>query len=265
MATNVLKRRVITAAIGIPIMLALIYWGGWVLAIATAILSTVGIYEMDHMFRSRTLVFFPRIGALWAWAAIFAQAAHWPLLPVLVAGLTATVLAAVVLGREANSFEGAMTTTWASLYVGVLLSFLLLLRTLDHGRRLTFGFFVVIWITDAMAFFMGRKFGRRKLLPHVSPGKTWVGTLSGFFSAMVAGMLLSGWLSLGEWQGALFGAVISVSGQIGDLLESQFKRYAGVKDSGGLLPGHGGFLDRFDSVLLALPLAYYFLRSLGIS
>ncbi|MCY0865014.1 MAG: phosphatidate cytidylyltransferase, partial [Sulfobacillus sp.] len=131
--------------------------------------------------------------------------------------------------------------------------------------RLTFGFFVVIWITDAMAFFMGRKFGRRKLLPHVSPGKTWVGTLSGFFSAMVAGMLLSGWLSLGEWQGALFGAVISVSGQIGDLLESQFKRYAGVKDSGGLLPGHGGFLDRFDSVLLALPLAYYFLRSLGIS
>ncbi len=246
-------------------MLGLLDAGGWILALGLAVLGGVGIVELAQMFERRGLSFFPRVGVLWTVGLIVGAALHWPLGWTLWGGVAATVLAAVVLGRDPNSFEGALTTTWASLYVGFLFSFLVALRNLSDGRRLAVWFFTIIWMTDAMAFFIGRYFGRKKILPHISPSKTWAGTLAGLVSAVLTGLALASLVHLSATDGALFGAVVSVSGQVGDLLESQLKRYIGVKDSGGLLPGHGGLLDRFDSVLFALPLAYYFLKSLGIS
>ncbi|MCL5116248.1 MAG: phosphatidate cytidylyltransferase [Firmicutes bacterium] len=260
-----LLRRFITAAIGVPILLALIYLGGWPLIIATAIFEAVAIYEVAQMFQAKRMTFFARMGVFWVWALLACQAFHWPLAWGLLAGLLLIVVGAVVLGREAFSFEGALTTTWASLYVGLLFTFLVALRELTGGRRLVFVFFVLIWVTDAMAFFVGRKFGRHKLMVHVSPGKTWEGTLGGGLSALVIGMLIATFIHLAWYQGGIFAVVVAAIGVVGDLLESQFKRYVGVKDSGGILPGHGGILDRFDSALLALPFAYYLLKGLGIS
>lgn len=259
-----LLRRTITAVIGIPILLVLMYLGGWPLVIATAIFEAVAVYEVQKMFHTHGMTFFARMGLAWVWAILLCQTLHWPLAWGLLAGLLLVVVGAVVLGREASSFEGALTTAWASLYIGVLFSFLVALRNLEYGRLVIFAFFVVIWATDAMAFFVGRQWGRHKLMVHVSPGKTWEGTIGGVVSAVIIGIVVAPLIHLRWYDAAIFAVVVSVVGVVGDLLESQFKRYVGVKDSGALLPGHGGILDRFDSALLALPFAYYLLKGLGI-
>jgi phosphatidate cytidylyltransferase len=116
--------------------------------------------------------------------------------------------------------------------------------------------FGVVWICDSCAYYGGRRWGRRKLAPRVSPNKTWEGTISGFLGATAFGAAAGTWLllpQLGLVRGALAGALASSAGQIGDLVESLWKRGAGVKDSGVFLPGHGGFYDRIDSLLFAGP------------
>lgn len=260
-----LVRRVVTAAIGLPILLILVYLGGWPLIIATAIFQGIAIYEVAHMFRQKNVVFFARMGVLWVWGMLACQAFHFPVLWAIMAGLALVVVGAVVLGREASSFEGALTTSWASLYIGLLFSLLVAIRELQDGQRLLLAFFVVIWLTDTMAFFIGRRFGRKKLMVHVSPGKTWEGTAGGIVAAVAAGLVLAPSIHLPWYWGGTFALLVSVSAVVGDLFESQLKRYVGVKDSGGFLPGHGGILDRFDSALFALPFAYYLLKGLGIS
>lgn len=254
-----------TAAVGIPILLVLIYLGGWPLRGATAIFEAVMVYEAEQMFRAKKMPFFARMSVFWVWAMLACQALNLPLVWGILAGLVVVVIGAVVLGREASSFEGALTTTWTSLYIGLLFMFLTALRALPHGVRLVVMFFALVWVTDAMAYFVGRRFGRHKLMIHISPSKTWEGTLGGVLSAVIVGGVGASLIHALWFQGSLLGLGVSVLGVVGDLMESQFKRYVGVKDSGGILPGHGGILDRFDSTLLALPFAYYLLKGLGIS
>src|SRR5690606_36087730 len=123
------------------------------------------------------------------------------------------------------------------------------------------------WLGDTFAYFGGRAWGKRKLIPSVSPGKTIAGALSSVAGTMVMGALYA-WLIFGLWLGvdyplllgALAGVIVSITAQIGDLAESLLKREAGVKDSGALLPGHGGVLDRFDALFFTLPLMYWYLR-----
>ncbi len=126
----------------------------------------------------------------------------------------------------------------------------------------------VTWINDTSAYFAGRAWGRRKLMPRVSPGKTVVGAVAGIVGAVVAGaayagFVLGGWygLPIGPVGGAIGAALIAVVAQVGDLAESVIKREAGVKDSGHLLPGHGGILDRFDALFFTLPAAYWYLAA----
>ncbi|MCY0879792.1 MAG: phosphatidate cytidylyltransferase [Firmicutes bacterium] len=254
-----------TAVIGIPILLVLIDLGGWPLRAATAIFEAVMIYEAERMFRAKNMAFFARMSVFWVWALLACQAFHLPLVWGILAGLVVVVVGAVVLGRDASSFEGALTTTWTSLYIGLLFMFLTAMRALPHGARVVFMFFVLIWATDAMAYFVGRRFGRHKLMVHISPAKSWEGTVAGVLSAVIIGGLGAGLIHAAWYQGSALGLGVGTLGVVGDLMESQFKRYVGVKDSGGILPGHGGILDRFDSTLLALPFAYYLLKGLGIS
>lgn len=259
-----LGRRIITVAIGIPILLILLYLGGWALIIATAIFEAAMVYESQKMFQAKGMVFFARMSVFWVWALLACQALHLPLAWGLMAGLLVIVVGAVVLGREASSFEGALTTAWTSLYIGLLFMFLIAIREMPFGARRVFVFFVLIWATDAVAYFVGHRFGRHKLMVHISPAKTWEGTLAGVATAIIIGAWASPFIHLHWYEGAGFALLVSAAGVVGDLLESQFKRFTGVKDSGGVLPGHGGILDRFDSTLLALPVAYYLLKGLGI-
>lgn len=124
-------------------------------------------------------------------------------------------------------------------------------------------FLLVIWASDTVAYFIGLAAGRHKLAPQISPGKSWEGAAAGTFAGMLVGVLVAPLFEIRPAYGVLFGVLTTIASQIGDLLESAMKRRAGVKDSGALLPGHGGILDRFDGLLVAAPVAYLFVRWFG--
>jgi phosphatidate cytidylyltransferase len=142
--------------------------------------------------------------------------------------------------------------TAALLYIPFLLGHLYLLRAGPEGLRRALLTVAAVWATDLVAFFAGRYLGRHKLAPRLSPGKTVEGAVAGLLAGMAVGVI--GHL------GAAFGLAVAVAAEAGDLFESWLKRRARVKDSGTILPGHGGVLDRFDSLFLAAPVAYWFLR-----
>ena len=127
----------------------------------------------------------------------------------------------------------------------------------NFAKFLIMGIFILIWVNDSFAYLVGKTIGKNKLFPSVSPKKTWEGTIGGLVFALVAAYFMSKYetnISLMQW--FILAIVIVVTGSLGDLIESKFKRAAGVKDSGAILPGHGGMLDRLDSLIFAAPFAY---------
>ncbi len=185
--------------------------------------------------------------------------------PVLSVGMI--LLTTTVLWRsEADMppFLALLGSLFGVLFIGWGMSHMVVLHRLEHGSMMTLLFCGALWGGDIAAMYVGRYLGRHPMAPAVSPGKTWEGALGGMVSCLVVvttGVWLMA-LPMTVYQSLLFGLLISCTAQIGDLAESLFKRYIGVKDSGSLIPGHGGLLDRLDSFFLAAPPAAYFLISL---
>jgi phosphatidate cytidylyltransferase len=126
------------------------------------------------------------------------------------------------------------------------------------------GFFLLIWANDTGAYLTGVSFGRHRLMERISPKKSWEGFFGGLVTAIIIAWLLSGWLGVvNSFQWVIIAVIISIAGTYGDLVESMLKRSLGVKDSGTVMPGHGGFLDRFDSAILSFPLVYLFILVFG--
>ena len=151
------------------------------------------------------------------------------------------------------------------LYMGWLLSHYVILRELDHGRELTLLVLFSIFACDTAAFFVGRTWGRHLMAPVISPKKTWEGAAAGFAAAIAAALALRSLLNLGDWelplsyvQTVVIGCLVGLVAHIGDLVESLIKRRAGAKDSGRLTPGHGGILDRIDSLVFTGAIVYYY-------
>lgn len=135
---------------------------------------------------------------------------------------------------------------------------------MSFSPGLVIGFFIIIWANDTGAYLTGITFGRHKMLERISPKKTWEGFIGGLLLSSVAAILLSGWLGItGKTGWIIIALIICVAGTVGDLAESMLKRSTGVKDSGSIMPGHGGFLDRFDSTLMAFPIVYLFVSLFG--
>ncbi|HWO94022.1 MAG TPA: CDP-archaeol synthase, partial [Dehalococcoidia bacterium] len=149
-----------------------------------------------------------------------------------------------------------------ALYIGWLGAHAVLLRELDDGREWVLLAFGVVFATDTGAYFIGRAFGRRKMAPRVSPGKTWAGGVGGFAcGAIVAAVLNFAFgLDAPPWEIAGLAIIVPVTAEIGDLAESVLKRSMHVKDMGKVMPGHGGIVDRLDSLLFAIPVLYYWVR-----
>jgi phosphatidate cytidylyltransferase len=187
----------------------------------------------------------------------------WPIAALLVLGS-----ALLRGGQPAQAVEAAALTLLGAVYVGALGGTLAALRLLRPGEagawRVTL-LLAIIMGSDTLAFFVGRALGRRKLAPQISPGKTVEGAAGGLLGG-VAGALLVRWFGLPELplgHALLLGVLVAALGVAGDLVESLLKRWAGVKDSGGLLPGHGGMLDRLDSLLFGAPVLYYYFLYVG--
>ncbi|MBI2844947.1 MAG: phosphatidate cytidylyltransferase [Chloroflexi bacterium] len=167
-------------------------------------------------------------------------------------------LAGLLWSRNPDPLLGWALALGGGLYVGWLFSNFLLLRNLPQGVGWTLLAFLPTWAHDTAAYFVGLRFGRRTLAPRVSPHKTWEGTIGGWaFATLVA---MGGVVILGRpvVEGLVLGLILSMAATVGDLVESFFKRRAGAKDSGTLIPGHGGVLDRVDSLLFTVPVVYYY-------
>lgn len=176
------------------------------------------------------------------------------------AGLIFAALMWHMLFRQVSASDTA-TTVFGAVYVGFTLSHLVLLRALDSGAELVVITLASVWAMDTFAYLVGSAIGTHPLAPHISPKKSWEGLVAGTVGTMLAWGI--GWRvtssPLPLWLFLLTGAVVSIAALLGDLVESRLKREVGVKDSGRWLPGHGGFLDRFDSMILVSLVAYYML------
>jgi phosphatidate cytidylyltransferase len=274
-------QRVAVAAVGIPLALAAVYAGRWVLGALLTLVAVIAALEFARMAARKEghpirllaaggAAGFILLATLFpAGGAAGAGFAGWTALLVLVAA-TAAIWTRGVTGQPLLAIS---TTVFGAIYTGGLLAYGLFLRHLPglqdpwHGTALLFAPVLLTWVSDTSAYFAGRQWGRRKLIPRVSPGKTVEGSVGALVGSVIAAAyatLLSRFptyrISLPEAIG--FGLLVSVAAQVGDLAESLLKRDAGFKDSGALLPGHGGALDRFDSLLFTLPIAYTFFRYL---
>lgn len=269
MASNLAKRLVV-AALGIPIVVVVAWTGGVVMAIGLGILGAVGVGEVSRMLAERRQPFLYRLAPV---VAASLPTVAWTMGSAgTVAVLTGVLLAMLAVSTlrvppEIGPFRAAALSFTAAAYVGGLLAFALLLRErLVPDRALGFALFllpvVVTWLVDTAAYFAGRAFGRRPMAPVVSPNKTVEGGIAGLLAGPV-GALLVAYLAVPELAEigpvglAVTGSMIAAAAVLGDLAESALKRECGVKDSSRLLPGHGGLLDRMDSLLWAFPVAYF--------
>ncbi len=271
-----LKQRVVTAVWGLPLLIALVWFDKplpWftVLVALWGILAAFEFYRLLAAAKIPVLAFFGL-----AWVLFFILSGNPALSAFLksyfgLSSLTPLLLTSAVLfsliwrlrrAQREGAFAGWAWTMGGILYLGWLLSYLVALRGLDGGRDWVFLAFFANFASDTAAFFVGRGLGRRRLAPHISPAKTWEGAIGGVFGAIGVSLLFMLptplHLDLGWAQSITFGLLVSVFGQLGDLVESLFKRNMGVKDSGRLVLGHGGFLDRIDSVIFAGVVAYYY-------
>lgn len=276
-----LRSRVAVAAVGIPAGTAAAYAGGWTLAVLVAAVAALAAREFYSLAAAKTGQPLRWLGIPVA-AVLVLSAQHQPsfaewgdhaLALLMVLGLLTS--AAVVFNRKIDEgpLSSASATVSGALYTGGTLSFAIFLRALPEvhgtsppapweGPLLLILPLWVTWAGDTAAYFGGKKLGRRRLAPRVSPGKTVEGGLAGLAGAsaagFVAGFLLDDYANFPVTPavGAAVGLVLGVAGQVGDLAESLLKREAGFKDSGGLLAGHGGVLDRFDGLFFTIPLTY---------
>jgi phosphatidate cytidylyltransferase len=258
-----LLSRVVVTLVGLPVVLVLVWAGGWWLFAFAAIAAVLALHEYALMIRSlRPVILAAYAGALLSLLGARIGGLEWT-----TAGFLSTVVLAFLLHWIATTRQSATvaiaSTVLGAGWVGLCLAHLLLLRGIPHdGELATFTVLLAVWAGDIGAFFVGRLIGRHKLAPALSPGKTWegfvFGTVATVFVAFVA-LYKQHYLSIP--QSLLLGGVIAVAAPLGDLFESALKRDMQVKDSGRLLAAHGGVLDRIDSLLFAVVASYYLLRA----
>lgn len=272
-------RRILTAVLLIPPVIYLVGWAPkWLFLLALVLTVEIGLFEFFALSRQAGFKTFPVLGYVAAAAVCLVPALepHQPglsLLLLLVLLVLLTPSLALGWTPDLKDYLAATATTiFGTIYVGLTLSCLVPLRSSEPamgakwlvrsavpgstgGRKLLLFLFLVVWAGDVFAFLVGRTMGRRLLFPRVSPKKTVEGAVGGLAGSVLVGWAFAHWW----WQTAdtktvmLLAALIAVSGQVGDLVESALKRGANVKDSGTLLPGHGGLLDRIDSLLFGAP------------
>jgi phosphatidate cytidylyltransferase len=282
-------KRVATAVVLIPFVVGLVLYGsrGWVAAALAAIiaLAMIEYFALGNAIGHRAYRVWTLICALllvyirWAetkseWFALPSLwvRAHFVLphniSPAAYNG-TNDVLMLFVLGIAAltlatkrplvESLAAAGISSSALLLVAFPLSFAVTLHAMARiGPKLLLFALVITWVGDTVAYFVGRAIGKHPFAPILSPKKTWEGAVGGFVGSLLVGVAFSKWIGVPMGQMLAMAAVGNVAGQVGDLLESAYKRSAGVKDSGTLLPGHGGILDRIDALILAIPVVCYY-------
>ena len=277
-----LKNRIMTSAWAIPLLGVIIWFGEPYFTIfisVVGLLAALEFYRLSKGAKAQPLTVF---GIIWTILLIIVRDAwiRTQLAPyidiellapnMITAGMAISLLLLLTRKQKQGAFTDWAWTFAEIFYVGWLLGYLVALRGLDDGRSWIFLAIFATFGSDSAAYFIGRLFGKHKLAPTISPKKTWEGAVGGLAGAVVISLLfllptpvrLTAYLNW--WQMIIVGLLISIFGQLGDLVESLFKRNTGVKDSGNIFPGHGGMLDRMDSIVFAGVVVYYVVILLGI-
>jgi phosphatidate cytidylyltransferase len=257
--------RILVGAVLLPAVLGLVYLGGWWLWVLTVVAALIALHELYRMTRPLR----PVVLAGFAGTLLALLGAQLGGLPWMTGGFLATLLVAFVLKGMSDTRQ-SLTVSVAVTVLGVAwialgLAHALLLRAIpDHGRLAVFTILIAVFAADAAAYFTGILIGRHKLAPTISPGKTWEGLAGGTVVAILVpffALYHQHFLTIGE--SIALGVVIAVVAPLGDLFESAIKRDMNVKDTGRLLAGHGGMLDRIDALLFASIASYYLVLAFG--
>lgn len=260
-----LRARVLSALVLIPLVILLTYIGGIPWAISIACIGVIAWGEMSRLLQRSDFAVDRLVGLFFVVAAI--AEAYLRGAGIVQVDLLRPLLVLLIMSSLINALYDKSehpTANWAinvasALYLGIMLSYFVALRERTNGLNWVIFAFGMTWIGDTLAYFVGRRFGKHKLWPRISPRKTWEGMAGEVGSCLIAGPLLGAWLvGINVWQGLLIGLLIAVLGTYGDLAVSLLKRMANMKDSSALIPGHGGMLDRLDSLMFTFPVVTYF-------
>ena len=261
-------QRTLSALVGIPVVVGAIWWGAPWLTVLVALAAVLGVREAYRLLPPGTGPLPLAFGVLWAVALVLGAQAGSGLesfllisAGILAAGAFVALLWLIACYSGGRYLIASLYLVGGPVYVAFLLAHSLALREIggaeDLGRSWLLFTLLVVFATDTSAFFVGRTLGRHPMAPGFSPNKTWEGGAGGFVLALLVALALGLIfdLAIPRWQQAVIGAAVGVVSQWGDLFES--KRISNVKDAGGIIPGHGGILDRLDSVVVSVPVVYY--------
>ena len=255
--------RVLVSIVAIPVILSASYFGGYYFLLFVLVISLIAFYEFSLLVRNKSMITNMFVGLL----SIFFFVTNSYLKYFDAHNFLLIIIAAICLIELFRNKGSALLNLGATmlgiLYIGLFSAALISIREFYiqpeedylHGGYLIIFILASIWICDSAAYYIGMAFGKHKLFPRVSPKKSWEGAIAGFVFAVLA-MAASKviFLDFLSWNSTIgIGIIIGILGQIGDLIESLFKRDSGVKDSSGLIPGHGGIFDRFDSLIYSAP------------
>jgi phosphatidate cytidylyltransferase len=272
--------RVLTATVLVPVVVGAVWWGPrWLVASLLAAVLMLALVEFFALGEKSKLQGFPRWTAACALWLVYEQWAAGTVTRVTLAEFSLTrtpdnlvvplevVLLVFVLGAAmlaivsrrplGDALPGVGVSAAAMVCVALPLSYLVRLHGVERrGRELVLFTLVLVWLGDTLAYFVGRAMGRLPMAPTISPKKTWEGAAGNVFGSLIAAAGFAWWMNLEARHLLAMAALANVAGQVGDLAESAYKRGADVKDSGSLLPGHGGVLDRIDSLIFAVPVVW---------
>jgi phosphatidate cytidylyltransferase len=273
-------KRILTAIVLILAVFALIFFGQlWMITLFAAIIAELAAYEYLQLAAVGAETHGAKLRIPFWWMSLATALAFVVTLPNFPVEAQLPVLSALTLALFAwNGFRSPLIQVlpdtaqgiFGLIYIAYPLTLIPLLWKKEDGTALVIFLMVCVWVGDIAALYIGRAFGKHKLAPRLSPGKTWEGSAASIAGSVIAAFLV---IYIGDvltargnlilhtsqpmWQSLLLAAVLNIAAQLGDLLESAIKRGAGVKDSGSMLPGHGGMLDRIDALLLAAPVLWF--------
>ncbi|MFS0672469.1 phosphatidate cytidylyltransferase [Ornithinibacillus sp. 179-J 7C1 HS] len=266
-----MKQRIVTGVIALILFIPFVIYGQLPFSIVVYLLATVGLYELLKMHKINWHSAPGLIAIALLWLILYPAANED--LPFTIPNSTAQIILVFVLGllaytvllKNKFTFDDVGFVLLAVFYVGMGFFYLLQTRSGLDGLAYVFFAFLLIWSTDTGAYFTGRAIGKKKLWPEISPNKTIEGAIGGIILAVVVGVVFH---LLYQFPYSIASIIVisilvSIFGQIGDLVESAFKRHYDIKDSGKILPGHGGILDRFDSAIFVFPVLHLILQLIG--
>ncbi|HWR39707.1 MAG TPA: phosphatidate cytidylyltransferase [Patescibacteria group bacterium] len=264
-----MQKRILTAVVGIPFAIFVINYGQWLYDIVIGLLALLAWLEFQGMMQQgKSIPVWPGLGFGGTALLLVMAAIGW--FNLFVFGILMIVFMALtkpLFYQEEFAMEAAAWTVLGVLYVGLSFSHLLLLRFsadamlpvgMTQGTVYLWMAFLGTWASDTFAYLIGSKWGKHKLCPRISPGKTVEGALGGLAGSLAVVAGFGFYLMIPLIHALSIGLLVGIAAPIGDLVESALKRFAGVKDSGSVLPGHGGILDRFDGIMFAAPAVYYY-------